>query len=108
MSQYITGTANVKTSNATVIGVGTVWSGNVSNNDLFIVAGDSVSYMVANVNSNTSISLSAPYAGANANGVSYTIARDFSPIRGIPILNRGDLETAVLWKRMVTIIDGLL
>jgi hypothetical protein len=106
--QYVTGTVNVINANSTVIGVGTLWKANVSNNDLFIVSGDTVSYQVANVVSNTQITLSATYAGTNANGSNYTIARDFTPIRGLPIINRGDVETAVLWKRMVQIIDGLL
>jgi hypothetical protein len=110
MSQYITGTVNVKNANSTVIGVGTVWQtgSNVTSDHLFIVSGDTVSYQVAAVVSNTEITLSAPYAGANANSANYAVHRDFTPIHDLPILNRGDTETAVLWKRLVQILDSII
>lgn len=108
MSQYVTGTVNVKNANSTVIGVGTVWTGNVAAGDIFIVVGDSVSYEVGSVSSNTQLTLTAPYAGANANGSSYVVARDFTPTHDIPYINKGDVETALILKRALMIIDGLL
>ena len=108
MSQYVTGTANVENSNATVIGANTIWSGNVSIGDLFIRVGDSVSYEIANVDSNTEITLSAPYAGNTSNGVDYVITRDFTTIKTIPYINKGDIETAAILKRSFMKIEDAL
>jgi len=108
MSQYTTGTANVANGSATVNGVGTIWSSNVAAGDLFIVVGDSVVYEVSSVTSNTQLTLSAPYANTSANGADYVISRDFTPLNNIPYINKGDIETALILKKALTIIDGLL
>lgn len=108
MSQITSGTVTVETANATVIGANTIWSGNVSTGDIFIVVGDTVSYEVGSVTSNTELQLTAPYAGANANGESYVVARDFTPLNNIPYINKGDVETALILKRALMLIDGLL
>lgn len=107
MSQYRTGTISANTGNATITGSGTLWTANVSAGDLFVVVGGSVVYEVANVNSNTSISLSAPYAGANVSGADYAITRDFTP-NGIPYITKGDVETALILKRAFMLLDPLI
>lgn len=108
MAQYRTGTCTVTNGSATVTGVGTSWSTEVQAGHLFVVQGTSVVYQVAAVNSNSQLQLSANYAGTTQGGASYVIARDFTPINNIPIINKGDLETAALLTRAMQIIDGLL
>ena len=108
MSQYSTGTVNVTNASASVVGVGTTWTTEIAPGDLFVIVGGGVVYEVATVPSNTSLTLTAPYGGTTATGASYVISRDFTPIRNIPIINKGDLETAALIKRAYMIIDGLL
>lgn len=108
MSQYINGTVSVTNASVTVTGSGTVWLTEVAAGDLFVVTANSVVYEVATVASDTSLTLTAPYAGTTASGQSYIIARDFTPLNNIPIINKGDLETAALIKRALMIIDGLL
>lgn len=109
MSQYITGTVAVVNSSATINGTGTIWTGNVSAGDLFIVrSANNVVYQVGGLVSNTQITLTAPYAGPSANGEDYVIARDFTPNHNIPTISKGDLETAAILTRAFTIIDGLL
>lgn len=111
MAQYRDGTINLKNANSTVIGVNTYWkaNSNVGAGDLMIVlSSPTVCYQVANVVSNTEITLSANYAGSNANGEDYAITTDFSPIRNLPLINPGDVGTAALWNRLVALIDPLL
>ena len=101
MSQYRTGTATVTNGSATVTGSGTLWLANVSANDLFVVSG--VSYFVSGVSTNTSLTLTAPYAGTTGGGKSYVIHRDFATILGVsvPLMQDGDLETVAVYNRMV-------
>ena len=101
MSQYRTGTATVTNGSATVTGSGTLWLANVSANDLFVVGG--VSYFVSGVSTNTSLTLTAPYAGTTGGGKSYVIHRDFATILGVsvPLMQDGDLETVAVYNRMV-------
>lgn len=108
MAQYKTGTVAVTNGSQTVTGTGTSWLAEITVGDLFIVVGDNVSYQVAAVVSDTEITLNANYAGTTGSALSYVIARDFTPLRNIPIINRGDLETATIYARAMQIIDGLL
>lgn len=110
MAQYKTGTVNLTNANSTVIGINTLWEagGNVSAGDIFIsLSNPTVPYFVANVVSNTQITLSAPWAAANASGEAYTIARDFTA-NGLPMIYPGDLATSTLWNRLVSILDALV
>ena len=75
MSQYKTGTATVTNGSATVTGTNTLWSAYVTAGDSFTVAGDGVMYDVASVDSDTQVTLSAPYAGTTASGQSTPLAR---------------------------------
>jgi hypothetical protein len=108
MSQYREGTVSVTNGSQTVTGVGTSWLAEVASGDLFVIVGQGIVYQVAAVGSNTSITLAANYAGTSGSGLSYVVARDFTPINNIPIINRGDFETAALLTRAMQIIDGLL
>ena len=99
MSQYSTGLASTTNGSATVTGSGTLWLANVSAGDSFTVAGDGVMYDVASVDSDTQITLSAPYAGTTASGAVYTIARDFTSPDNFPELTTGDIETPTIITR---------
>ena len=106
--QYRTGTVNVVNNDATVVGVGTLFTSEVQAGDIFTVAYSNVWYEVASVTDNTHLELSANYAGVTANGVSYVIARDFTSPDNIPYPQQGDIETASLLKRAITQIQSLL
>ena len=107
MSQYKTGTASVTSGSATVTGSGTAWLSNVSAGDAFTIVGSGVTYTVASVASDTSLTLSANYAGSTASGQSYAITRDFTT-DGIPELSQGDIETATIFTRAVRKIQDLI
>ncbi len=105
MAQYKTGTVSVTNGSATVTGSGTLWSGEIAAGDLFTIVGDNAWYEVASVGSNTSITLSANYAGTTGSGQSYAISRDFTTRLGLPYPQKGDIETASIIKRAFEQID---
>jgi hypothetical protein len=108
MSQYNEGIASVIQTDATVTNTGaSLWLAEVAAGDLFTVISSGVVYFVASVTSDTELELSAPYADVTGS-FAYVIARDFTPINNIPIINKGDIETATLNKAGLAIIDGLL
>ena len=108
MSQYNEGIASVIITDATVTNTGaSLWLAEVTAGDLFTIVGSGVNYEVGSVTSDTELELSAPYAGATGS-FAYVISRDFTPINNIPLINKGDIETATLYKRAMAIIDGLL
>lgn len=106
MAQYLTGSCSVTNNSVVVIGTGTLWLSNVSVGDLFTVVNSGVTYQVGSVSSDTSLSLTGPYQGVTASSISYVISRDFTPISGIPIINKGDVETSSLLKRLAMQLDG--
>ncbi len=105
MAQYKTGTVSVTNGSATVTGSGTLWSGEIAAGDLFTIVGDNAWYEVASVGSNTSITLSANYAGTTGSGKSYAISRDFTTRLALPYPQKGDIETASIIKRAFEQID---
>jgi len=105
MAQYKTGTVSVTNGSATVTGSGTLFSANVAAGDLFTIVGDNAWYEVASVASNTSLTLSANYAGTTGSGKSYAISRDFTTRLELPYPQKGDIETASLIKRAFEQID---
>ena len=105
MAQYKTGTVSVTNGSATVTGSGTSWSGEIAAGDLFTIVGDNAWYEVASVGSNTSITLSANYAGTTGSGKSYAISRDFTTRLALPYPQKGDIETASIIKRAFEQID---
>lgn len=105
MAQYKTGTVSVSNGSATVTGSGTLFSANVAAGDLFTIVGDNAWYEVASVASNTSLTLSANYAGTTGSGYSYAISRDFTTRLELPYPQKGDIETASLIKRAFEQID---
>ena len=106
MSQYSTGTASVTNGSATVTGSNTLWLANVTAGDSFTVAGDGVMYDVASVDSDTQVTLSAPYAGTTASGVVYAIGTGFTVPDSFPEMSQGDIETATIFTRAMRKIQG--
>ena len=106
MSQYKTGTATVTNGSATVTGTNTLWLANVTAGNSFTVAGDGVMYDVASVDSDTQITLSAPYAGTTASGVVYAIGTGFTVPDSFPEMSQGDIETATIFTRAMRKIQG--
>lgn len=92
MSQYRTGTASVTNGSATVTGAGTAWLANIAAGNYFFVPGDVVAYEVASVDSDTEITLTAPYGGVTASGVAYVLHVDFHP-NGSPKLDKNDVDS---------------
>ncbi len=108
MSQYTTGTVSVLSGNATISGNGTTWLGNVSAGSVFSVLGSKVPYIVGNVAGNGTATLTAPYAGSNSNGLSYAITTSFTPNRGIPYMEQGDVDTATIFKEAMLLLDDTI
>jgi hypothetical protein len=106
MSQYKTGTATVTNGSPTVTGTNTLWLANVTAGNSFTVAGDGVMYDVASVDSDTQITLSAPYAGTTASGAVYAIGTGFTVPDSFPEMSQGDIETATIFTRAMRKIQG--
>jgi len=106
MSQYSTGLASTTNGSPTVTGTNTLWLANVTAGDSFTVAGDGVMYDVASVDSDTQITLSAPYAGSTASGVVYAIGTGFTVPDSFPEMSQGDIETATIFTRAMRTIQG--
>ena len=106
MSQYKTGTATVTNGSPTVTGTNTLWLANVTAGDSFTVAGDGVMYNVASVDSDTQVTLSAPYAGVTASGVVYAIGTGFTVPDSFPEMSQGDIETATIFTRAMRKIQS--
>ena len=106
MSQYKTGTATVTNGSPTVTGTNTLWLANVTAGDSFTVAGDGVMYYVASVDTDTQVTLSAPYAGTTASGAVYAIGTGFTVPDSFPEMSQGDIETATIFTRAMRKIQG--
>ena len=104
MSQYKTGTCQVTQGSAVVIGRGTAWTLNASPGDSFVMAGSGLVYDIASVDSDTQLTLTAPYQGFDRAGA-YAIQRDFTA-DGIPEMASGDIETAAIFTRAMRKIQG--
>lgn len=112
MSQITTGTVTVTNASTTVEGAGgMLWNTsptNIAVGDWLLVTGDTVMYQVASITDDDTMELTTPYAGVTGAGQAYAIQRDFIGTWNIPLLNQGDLFTARIFSRAMTIISGLL
>lgn len=109
MAQYNTGTVNVTNGSATVTGNSTLWLSEIQAGHGFTILNSGVTYTVASVQSNTSLTLSAPYSGTTNTFLTYTIFRDFTFPDNIPEIKKGDIETAaILTRGLRTIQDALV
>ncbi|MEO1892518.1 MAG: hypothetical protein ABGX84_06875 [Alcanivorax sp.] len=104
MAQYRTGTVSVVQDSPVVTGTGTAWLANVSAGDSFVMAGTGVVYDIASVDSDTQLTLTVPYKGADRSGA-YAVQRDFTA-DGIPEMASGDIETATIFTRAMRKIQS--
>lgn len=101
MSQYTTGTLTTDGTNA-VVGVGTMFSANVTVGDLLNILGSKVSYFVTAVTDNTHLTVDGAIpAGA---GQSYNITRDIDPVMGLPLPSNGARDTPTIIARALKMI----
>ena len=82
--RYETGTANTTNNSTTVVGTGTAWLSNVKAGDLFFRGSTGLRHttsnfwhQVATVDSDTSLTLTAPYTGSTGTSA-YTISKRFT------------------------------
>ncbi|KXJ45900.1 hypothetical protein [Marinobacter sp. Hex_13] len=104
--QYKAGTATVVSGSEAVSGTETQWLSNVQPGDSFVMAGVGLVYDVASVDSDTQLTLTAPYGGTGKTGA-YAVQRDFTS-DGIPEMAQGDIETAAIFTRAMRKLQGLL
>ena len=110
MAQYSSAktntTVSVTKNSATIIGNGTAWSNEIKVGDAFTVKATNVVYDIAEVVSDTEITLSSPYRGNTNLQAQYTIHRDFTVPDNIPELTNGDIETGTIMKRLARRIQS--
>jgi hypothetical protein len=90
--QYNTGTVTTVHDSNVITGSGTLWLINVSIGDAFKIASEYDLYVVASVDSDTQITLSAVYTGTGASSLSYQIVRDFTATLELMELYPGDRD----------------
>lgn len=106
--QYRFGLVEVENGSATVTGSATKWESEVGAGDLFTIVGTGVNYEVAEVVSDTELTLTSEYAGTTASGLEYVIHRGMTPNFEIPYIERGDIETASILKVALNKIDQFI
>jgi len=106
MSVYNTGTVTVTNGDATVVGVGTTFTTEVTAGDLFTIQRTGVPYIVASVTDDTNLELTTTYSGTTGSGKAYSIGRDFTDFKGFPYPNPGDTDIATIIKRAIQEIDA--
>ncbi len=111
MAQIRSGLVDVENGSVTVTAVGADWT-EVTAGDIFVVKSNNVPYFVATITEvaedEWELTLSAPYAQATATSQQYAIANSFTEYMGIPLIAPGDIETATIFTRAMTIIDAEL
>lgn len=105
MASYSTGTVSVTNGSAVVTGSGTLFLANVAAGNAFTVVSSGIVYDIASVDSNTQVTLSAPYQGTTDSGLSYTIHTAFTSPDQFPLLKQGDIETATIISRAINKIQ---
>ena len=110
MAQYKTGLATFTNGSSTVTGTGTAWASNLSAGDYIVRRGDALNtyqaYQIGGINSDNSLTLTAPYGGSTASNVEYVAHVDFID-NDRPELSNGDIETAAIMNRWVTSVAQL-
>jgi hypothetical protein len=104
--QYRTGTVTVQTGSNVITGDGTEWLVNAPLGAPFTIEKDLVSYQIASVVSDTELRLSAPYEGLGGINLFYSIHTSFTPKRGYPLLQPGDVEGLLILNRAVQMVDN--
>ena len=114
MAQIKTGTVQVQNGSAVVTGVAVTGWDDILPGAIFAVVGLDQTYQVNTVDYASvppRLTLAAPYAGAtnvSPEGVAYCITNDFTPNFKIPLMARGDLETASIFSRAMQKLDAAM
>lgn len=115
MAQIKTGNVQVINGSAVVTGLPSVQEWNlIQPGAIFSVVGADQTYQINAVNLATTpptLTLATPYVGAtntSTEGVAYCITNDFTPNFKLPLMARGDLETAALFSRAMQKIDSAI
>lgn len=107
--KYNTGTVNVTNGSPTVTGDGSQkFLTNLIAGQLFTILNSGVSYEIGAVTDDNEFELVANYAGADAEDQLYTVVQSFTSNFDIPYTEPGDVQTATIFKRAMTLIDELL
>lgn len=104
--QYRAGTVTVANNSPLVRGDGTLWLSAIEPGSMFAITGERVPYTVAAINSDTEIQLSAPYQGISKTGAFYLIQTSFTPQRGYPVPEQGDVDAILIVARAIQEIDA--
>jgi len=110
MSQYTQYTVSVTNNSAVVTGAtGTKFITKVAPGNAFKIKNDVVLYQVSSVDSDTQLTLTAPYKGSTAYNVQYQVTTDYTPNFGFAEVNVGDQDWPVhLTTNTIRKIDQVL
>ena len=110
MSQYQDGAISINNGSATVTGFNTLFLANVAAGNLLRVNDGSIpiAYEVLSIGDDTTLTLSAPYAGPTVALIPYTISKDFTSIFELPLVSRGDRQTGALFRQAMNQTDAVL
>jgi hypothetical protein len=106
--QYRKGTVSVTNGSTTITGDTQFFTEEVVPGDLFTIVDSGITQVIASVTDNLHFELTAPYTGLSLTGQLYVIARDFTPAIGLPYPQKGDIETATIYKTAFLILDSLV
>lgn len=104
--QYRAGTVTVANNSPLVRGDGTLWLSAIEPGAMFAIIGERVPYTVAAVTSDTELQLSSPYQGISKTGSFYLIQTSFTPQRGYPVPEQGDVDAILVVSRAIQEIDA--
>jgi hypothetical protein len=108
IAQYIVGTIDVTSGSQTVIGNDTAWSGLSTPAFLKLDFDGSAIYEIVTFVSDTELTLSANYAGEDAEEESYQIVSDFSPNYDFYLPYQGDRDAGDWLRKVIIDIDATL
>lgn len=104
MAQYKTGKVTLAAGSSIVTGVGTAWLANIKiGNVLWLGYGLPMGW-IASIDSDTQLTLEAPWSAAGQAGVAYAIVRDFEPQSGAPLLAHGDGGSNDMYNRGIAAV----
>lgn len=109
MAQYRVGTVSIETGSVYVSGANTLWqSAGIASGSLFNLQGTDGWYYVANVQRNTSLTLTAPYTAGTTTSANYVIIRDYLEPQHIPLMHRGDTNWPSIYNEAMLRIQTAL
>lgn len=110
MSQTALGTVSVTNGSATVVGDVTCNWASVVPGAIFTLSGSNVWYQVLIATfvggTHWECTLTGVYTGTTAAAQAYVIHTSFTPVKGIPYPEQGDVQTASLFKRAMLTLEG--